>query len=1124
MGSALKKMANDHILLNKLDQFIRKYYKNRLIRGVLWALASITIFFLMLDTLEYIFHFNQVIRTVLFFTFIGVSLFLFARLIIIPALQLIKIGKVITHDQAAQIVGEHFAEIQDKLLNTLQLIKQKESIGNQSELLSASIEQKTNTMKVFRFNVVIDFSKNLRYLRYALIPVGIIALLALLSPKTISEPTRRFIRFNQTFIKPLPFRVEILNKILTAIQQEDFELQIKITGDEIPGEVFIKTKDVTYKMVRNREFVFSYLFKSLQGNFPFRIVAGDFRSEEYEIKVFPKPIILNFDVAINYPAYINKPNEKIENQGDFIVPEGTTLTWNFFTKDVTFINLRFDNTKIILKKENSNLFSYSGKIEKSSFYSISPVNDNTIRSDSLTYRISIVNDGFPSIFVTESTDSALATNIFFKGTIKDDYGFTKLTFNYSIYSKEDTAATSNLSEGISIDKTINNQVFYYAVDLIKLLPVAGQNIRYYFEVWDNDGIHGPKSTKSETRLISTPTIDEIAKHTTQNEQSMNQTIERSISDAKAMKKTMEELNKKLVDQSSVSWQEKKKIEDLIKTNQAIEEKVEEIKKKTNENITNEEKYLETSERIIEKQKQLKELMDQLLSDEMKKMIEEMKALLNQVDKEKLGNLLEKMKMSTRELETQLDRNLSLMKQIEFDRKLEKMINDLRKNADNQEKLAEETEKQQNSNEQLVDKQEKINQKADSLSKQLSALEKEGKQLENPADLGNTGPKEDSIHKNLTDSKKRLEEKKNNAASGSQKKAAKHMKDLAKQMEDSQEENENDQMEEDAANIRMILENLVRLSFDQEDLINTTKVINRNDPRYPEIVNRQQEFSEKLKGVEDSLNAIAKRQVMIKPVIAKEIAAITLNIALSLDAMENRNINMAVAKQQFSMTSINNLALLLNEALEKMNEQMPSKMQSKSGSKSCNKPSSGGGKMSAKKMKDLQQKIGEQLEKLKSGMEGAKKPGMANKESQNTMNKEIAKLAAEQEALRNEMQKYQDEMGSKGIKDQGSLNEAAKEMEQNEKDLVNKRITQETIRRQQNIMSRMLESEKAEQTREQEEKRESTEAKTQKISNPGLNYQYNMNKRTSQDNIQLALPLINLFYKNKVNSYIVKIEH
>ena len=43
---------------------------------------------------------------------------------------------------------------------------------------------------------------------------------------------------------------------------------------------------------------------------------------------------------------------------------------------------------------------------------------------------------------------------------------------------------------------------------------------------------------------------------------MNQDLEKSLTDAQAMKKTMEELNKKLVDKTSISWQEKKKIEEL----------------------------------------------------------------------------------------------------------------------------------------------------------------------------------------------------------------------------------------------------------------------------------------------------------------------------------------------------------------------------------------------------------------------------------------------------------------------------------------------------------------------------------------------------------------------------------
>ncbi|MFZ4522327.1 MAG: DUF4175 family protein [Bacteroidales bacterium] len=1119
------KMAENQVLIQKLDHFIRKYYKNRLMRGVLWSLTLLTAFYLVFISLEYLFHFSQTVRMILFFSFLGLSGFLLTRLVLIPVLQLIKIGKIISHDQAARIIGTHFSEIQDKLLNTLQLIKQQQAAGESAELLSASIEQKTNSLKVFRFTMVVDFRKNLRYLRYALIPIAIILLLAVISPDTISDPTQRLIKFNQTFATPLPFQIQILNKSLTAIQQEDFELIVKVSGTEIPAEVFVSTKEGTFKMARNKGFLFTYVFKSLQASTTFRIVTGDFKSPDYELRVFPKPTILNFEVGVTYPAYINKTSEKYENQGDLVIPEGSEITWKFFTKDVTAIKLRFDNELITLAKENSNTFSYSVRIPKSLSYSISPVNANTFMADSLKFRINVVGDGFPSVFVTESADSLLATNIFFKGTIKDDYGFTNLTFNYAVFSKGDTTMRIVKSELIPIEKSVNNQVFYYAVDLLKLLPAAGQSIQYYFEVWDNDGIHGPKATKSEVRTISTPTLDEIAHRTDNNEKQMDKDLQKSLSDAKAIKKTMEELNKKLVDQTSISWQEKKKLEDLIKANEAIEDKVEQIKKANSENIAAEEKYMETSERIIEKQKKLNEMMDEMLSDEMKKMIQEMKDLLNQIDKDKLGNLLEKMKISNKELETQLDRNLAIMKQIEFERKLESAISDLRKTAEKQEKLAEETEKQTQGNEKLAEQQNEIAKKADSIAEKIKELEKEGKQLETPAELGNTKDKQDSIQKSLSESAKKLNEKKNKEAAASQKKSAKQMKDLAKQMEEAQEESEDSQSEEDAENVRMILENLVRLSYDQEEMIANTRQIARNDPRYPELVTRQKEFSGKMKVVEDSLVAIAKRQIEIKSFVMKEIAAVNLNVDLALESMDTRNINNAVAKQQFAMTSINNLALLLNESLQKMNEQKANSKKSKAGSKSCKNPGGKGkGKMSAKNMKELQQSIGKQLEKLKAGMDGPKKDGKGTKDGQGGMSKELAKLAAQQEALRNEMQKYQDEMGSKGVKDQGSLNEAGKNMEQIEKDLINKRITQETMNRQQQILTRLLESEKAEQMRDQEEKRESTEAKTQKNSNPGLNYQYNMKKRASQDNIQLILPGINSFYKSKVNSYIVKIEN
>jgi phenylalanyl-tRNA synthetase alpha subunit len=143
--------------------------------------------------------------------------------------------------------------------------------------------------------------------------------------------------------------------------------------------------------------------------------------------------------------------------------------------------------------------------------------------------------------------------------------------------------------------------------------------------------------------------------------------------------------------------------------------------------------------------------------------------------------------------------------------------------------------------------------------------------------------------------------------------------------------------------------------------------------------------------------------------------------------------------------------------------------------------------------------------------------------QKGMSEKLARLAAQQEAIRNEMSKYADQLNEQGIKDGGALNDMMKKMDETQKELVNRKIVQETLNRQQEILTRMLESEKAEMKRGQEEKRQSTEAKNPKISNPFSNLKYNNTKTAGTDLLKLVQPSYNYFYKNKINSYFLKFE-
>src|SRR5580765_1988373 len=112
---------NYQLLIRKLDEFTRKFYVNQLIRGVIYASALLLAAFLLIDVLEYLAYFSSAIRSILFFGFLGGALFVIVRWIALPLLHYFRLGKIISHEKAALIIGSHFHEVQDRLLNILQL-------------------------------------------------------------------------------------------------------------------------------------------------------------------------------------------------------------------------------------------------------------------------------------------------------------------------------------------------------------------------------------------------------------------------------------------------------------------------------------------------------------------------------------------------------------------------------------------------------------------------------------------------------------------------------------------------------------------------------------------------------------------------------------------------------------------------------------------------------------------------------------------------------------------------------------------------------------------------------------------------------------------------------------------
>ena len=109
------------ILFDKLNEFISKFYKNQLIRGGIYSTTILLGFFLIFSILEYYSQFNTIIRTVLFWSYVIINAYILYRFVITPLMNLNRYGKVMSMEKAATIIGKHFNDIDDKLLNVLEL-------------------------------------------------------------------------------------------------------------------------------------------------------------------------------------------------------------------------------------------------------------------------------------------------------------------------------------------------------------------------------------------------------------------------------------------------------------------------------------------------------------------------------------------------------------------------------------------------------------------------------------------------------------------------------------------------------------------------------------------------------------------------------------------------------------------------------------------------------------------------------------------------------------------------------------------------------------------------------------------------------------------------------------------
>jgi hypothetical protein len=255
-------------------------------------------------------------------------------------------------------------------------------------------------------------------------------------------------------------------------------------------------------------------------------------------------------------------------------------------------------------------------------------------------------------------------------------------------------------------------------------------------------------------------------------------------------------------------------------------------------------------------------------------------------------------------------------------------------------------------------------------------------------------------------------------------------------------------------LRKVLKEILEVSESQENLKNQTTNYSEFSQRTRDLAQQQSELQGDLTNVISQLYSLAQKSFAISSEMGKSIGNALSKMNQSVGSLSGRNTRTASQQQTDAMASLNQTAQALQKALKNMG----------------NQGQQGQG------MGSLLQQLGSMANQQQGINEGMVPFGSAGGSGQMTPQQqaEFSRLLGEQQAVKKSLEQLQDEAEKYGNQDKilGDLDKVSKEMQEVIEEMKNKNVNENTVQKQERILSRLLDAQRSMRERDFERQRRS----------------------------------------------------
>jgi hypothetical protein len=1061
-------MKNDHdtnsysTLVDRLKILRRSYIKNRTIHGILILLCLAIGFGFLGLWINSIFVFPVVARIAYLG---GVGLFLVTFL---SYFCLRPMFHQPTLEDIALKVETQFPELNNRLIASLQLAKhlKENPEGYSTDMIMAVIEQADSTSARLNLKDIINPDPIKKTSRVASGLLVFSLIFALIFPSAFKNSFYIFSHPLTEFVSPQKFCFVISPGNVEVVKYSDVKIKINVDGEKPENvNLFFKNEGADWnkeKLSAKSEIKgqgigavepdFSYQFKEVKRSFEYYAQAKGVESDHYKITVVDKPRVVGLKLTFNYPRYTQlKPVVVDENDGNITAIGGTKVEIEAKSnKELEKGELVFSDSTRLKTKVEGNVAFGEIVVKKDNSYFIELWDKSGNKSqDPIEYKITRIEDQFPYVEILEPGQDQDLTETMRVGLLirlSDDYGFSSLKLVYQVISQ----GQETDEKTINIDFPNNNHTemdVEYRWNLSNLPLLPGDMIRYRVVVYDNDSFSGPKKAESKTYFLRLPSLDEIVAEVEKEQQGQIVDLETVLKGQKELKKKLEDLSQEMNRYTGLDmdWQKKQQLDETLQKQQKLGKDIQNIAQKMDENIKKVEENKLASLEIVEKMMEIKKLMDEIATPQMKEAMQKLAEALNNLDPDQLKEALKKMQISQEEMLKKLNRTLSLLKRMQAEQKLSNLI-----------KMAE----------QMTEKQEKINENIDASSKEnLPLLSPDEKKLK--GDFGefenklkeftelatqlslvpqkkieelSQMPDQSGVKEDMDQAISQLSSSDQSGSSKSGKSCSGKLKQIGEKLKSTLDEMQSKEKEEIVRAIRKSLNDVFSLSDNQEQLFDQLDQMGERDLALLDLAHEEQNMKSAGIRISEDLDSLSHLTLYVDADVQRFMALSVASMDKAIQELAQRKNEIAGDEQREAIYDLNVTARKLMEAV-------------KNAQKSC---SGSGMEQMFEKMQGMcnkQSGINSETEKLGQCQGGG---AMSLSLSQQAA---LQRLAAEQDAVRKALSELESEFGNRS-EIAGRLDELGKEMKKVVEDFERMQVDQSTMDRQKKILSRLLDAEKS----------------------------------------------------------------